>query len=51
VPEDKEHYIVGPWLTFDPETERFTGEHAREANVLVRDPNRKGFEVPDVAKV
>ena len=51
VPEDKAQYIVGPWLTFDPKTERFTGEFAEEANKLVRDPNRKGFEIPDVDKV
>jgi len=51
VPEDKENYIVGPWVTFDPKTERFTGDHADEANKLVRDPNRKGFEIPDADKV
>ena len=51
VPENEAEYIVGPWLTFDPKTERFTGEHADEANKLVRDPNRKGFEIPDVNKV
>ena len=51
VPEDKEHYIVGPWLTFDPKTEMFTGDHAEEANKLVRDPHRQGFEIPDADKV
>lgn len=51
VPEDKESYTVGPWLTFDPQTEKFVGEHAEAANKLVSDPNRKGFEVPDAAKV
>ena len=51
VPEDKEHYIVGPWLNFDPKTEKFTGEFADEANKLVRDPDRKGFEIPDADKV
>ncbi|MGQ9588811.1 MAG: Gfo/Idh/MocA family protein [Planctomycetota bacterium] len=51
VPEDGEHYTVGPWLTFDPKTERFTGEHAERANALIRDPNRKGFEIPDWDKV
>lgn len=50
VPEDKAEYVVGPWLTFDPKTERFTGEHADEANKLVRDENRKGFEIPDIGK-
>ena len=51
VPENDAQYTVGPWLTFDPKAERFTGEHAEHANVLLRDKNRKGFEVPDIAKV
>lgn len=51
VPEDSAEYIVGPWLTFDPQTERFTGEFAAEANQLVKDPNRPGFEVPAPDKV
>jgi hypothetical protein len=51
VPVDKENYIVGPWLTFDPKTEQHTGEHAAKANALLKDPNNKGFEVPDAAKV
>ncbi len=51
VPEDKDHYTVGPWLTFDPKAERFTGEHADEANKLVRDANREGFQIPDADKV
>ena len=46
IPEDGAEYTVGPWLTFDPETERHTGEHADAANVLLKDENRKGFEVP-----
>ena len=32
-------------------TERFTGPKARTANALLRDPNRKGFKVPDVREV
>jgi hypothetical protein len=51
VPEDKDHYTVGPWLTFDPKAEVFIGEHAADANRLVRDPNREGFKIPDVDKV
>ena len=51
VPEDKAEYTVGPWLTFDPRTERFTGDHAARANTLLSDPNNKGFEVPDAGKV
>jgi len=49
--KDGAMYTVGPWLTFDPETEQFTGDHAAEANVLVKDPNREGFQVPTVDKV
>jgi len=49
--EDKVEYVVGPWLQFDPKTERFTGERSQEANKLVRDPNRRGFMTPDVGKV
>ncbi|MEZ5301215.1 MAG: Gfo/Idh/MocA family oxidoreductase [Verrucomicrobiales bacterium] len=51
VPEDGNHYTVGPWLTFDPKTERHTGEHADKANALLRDPNNAGFQVPDSGKV
>jgi predicted dehydrogenase len=51
VPENEANYTVGPWLNFDPKTERFTGDHADEANKLLRDPQRKGFEIPDVDKV
>ena len=49
--EDGNHYTVGPWLTFDPKTERHTGEHAKEANALLRNENRIGFQVPDVNMV
>lgn len=51
VPEDKAEYVVGPWLTFDAATERFTGEEADAANKLVKDPNRPGFEVPSLDKL
>ena len=51
VPENEAEYTVGPWLSFDPNTERFVGDHAEEANRLVRDRNRAGFEIPDVDKV
>ena len=51
VPEDGAEYTVGPWLTFDPKTESHTGDHAEEANALLKDPNRKGFEIPDASKV
>jgi hypothetical protein len=51
VPEDGNQYTVGPWLTFDPQTERHTGEFAAEANALLKDANRPGFQVPDVTNL
>jgi predicted dehydrogenase len=51
VPEDKAEYIVGPWLTFDPQTERHIGDHAAEANALLKDANNPGFEIPSREKV
>lgn len=46
VPEDRAEYTVGPWLTFDPETEQFIGEHADQANQLLRDPRTPEFDIP-----
>lgn len=46
LPSDGNEYTVGPWLTFDPETERHTGAHAEAANRLLKDPDRAGFEIP-----
>ncbi|MEZ6127583.1 MAG: Gfo/Idh/MocA family oxidoreductase [Planctomycetaceae bacterium] len=51
LPEDGNEYIVGPWLTFDPQTEQHTGDFASEANALLKDGNRKGFEVPSLKDV
>lgn len=51
VPEDGSAYTVGPMLTFDPKTERFTGGHAEDANKLLKDPNREGFAVPQAQSV
>jgi len=51
LPEDGNHYNVGPWLTFDPKTERHTGDHADAANALLKDVNSDGFEIPLLAKV
>lgn len=51
VPEDGNNYIVGPTLTFDPSTERHTGDFASEANTLLKDPNRSGYEIPTADKV
>lgn len=49
--EKEDVYNVGPWLEFDPATERHTGEHAARANRLLKDVNSQGFEIPDVSKV
>ena len=51
VPENEAKYTVGPMLTFDPKTEKHSGDHAAAANALLRDPNRAGFEIPEVEKV
>ncbi|MGN6547759.1 MAG: Gfo/Idh/MocA family protein, partial [Aureliella sp.] len=51
IPTEGNHYNVGPWLAFDPNTERHTGEHAEAANRLLKDPNNRGFEVPAADKV
>ncbi|HYW80800.1 MAG TPA: Gfo/Idh/MocA family oxidoreductase, partial [Thermoguttaceae bacterium] len=51
IPENGAEYVVGPWLTFDPKTERCVGEHAEEANALLKDENRAGFKVPTVEDV
>ncbi|MDE0735263.1 MAG: Gfo/Idh/MocA family oxidoreductase [Pirellulaceae bacterium] len=51
IPKDGSEYIVGPWLEYDPKTERHTGEFAAEANALLKDKNRAGFEIPTVGKV
>jgi len=39
--------VAGPWLTMDPQAERFTGEFADEANRLVRGSYREPFVVPE----
>ena len=51
LPEDGSEYIVGPWLTFDPKTERHTGDYADVANALLQDEYRKGFKVPELGKI
>ena len=42
-----ENPIVGPWLTFDPKTEQFTGDHATEANALVKESYRDPYVIPE----
>ncbi len=41
--------VAGPWLDFDPQTEKFTGEFAAEANKLMEEEYAPGFELPVVA--
>ncbi len=48
---DGAEYTVGPWLTYDPASERCTGDHAEAANVLLKDENREGFKVPKASDV
>ena len=51
VPEDGAEYVVGPWLTFDPNTERHVGDFADEANALLKDENNPGFRIPTIDEV
>ncbi|MEN6425627.1 MAG: Gfo/Idh/MocA family oxidoreductase [Phycisphaerales bacterium] len=39
--------MLGPWLTMDPQAEKFTGEFAEEANKLARGTYREPFVVPE----
>ncbi len=43
----KKPFILGPQLTYNNQTERFTGKHADKANAFVEIPSRKEFAVPD----
>lgn len=49
--QDNNNYRVGPWLTFDSDSEKFTGEFAASANTLLRNPRRSGFDIPAPDKV
>lgn len=42
----KQPFILGPQLTYDNHTERFTGTHADKANTLVNITSRKQFAIP-----
>ncbi len=39
--------VLGPWLTMDSATERFTGQHGEAANKLVKREYRKPFVIPE----
>jgi len=45
--ETDEKYNIGPWLTFDSDSEQFTGEWAAKANQLLKNPRRKEFDIPN----
>jgi hypothetical protein len=45
---DVEKPTLGPWLTYDPQNERFIGEHAADANELVKEVYRDPYVIPDV---
>jgi hypothetical protein len=51
IPENGSDYRVGPMLTFDPDTERHTGDHAEAANALLKDPNNASFEIPELSQI
>ncbi len=38
---------LGPALTLDPVSERFTGDHASDANALLKPPMREELAIPD----
>ncbi len=40
---------AGPWLDFDPVSEKFTGEFAAEANALMVEEYAPGFELPVIS--
>ncbi|HRJ08585.1 MAG TPA: Gfo/Idh/MocA family oxidoreductase [Prosthecobacter sp.] len=40
---------VGPWLEFDPESEKFVGEFADEANKIAMEEYASGFELPVIS--
>ena len=51
VPEDKAEYIVGPWLEFDGEKEKFVGKKSKEANEMLACPRRPEFDIPSPKSV
>jgi hypothetical protein len=47
LPIDEMTWTIGQALTFDPKTEKFTGERAEEGNKLLTREYRSPFIVPD----
>ena len=44
-----DQFSVGPWLEFDPKSEKFTGQFAAEANKLATDEYAAGFDLPTIS--
>ena len=40
---------LGPWLAFDAQRERFTGDFAEKANALARRHYRAPYVMPEIA--
>jgi len=43
----KEAIFLGPELTFDSQSEHFTGAHSEHANLFLKDPYREPFVIPE----
>jgi len=43
----KKPFVLGPALTYDRATERFTGDNAERANPYIKCSYREPFVVPD----
>ena len=41
--------ITGPWLNFNPDTERFEGDLSPEANALLVEEYREGHQLPVIS--
>ena len=39
--------VLGPMLTMDANTEKFTGEHSFNANMYLKRNYRREFEIPE----
>lgn len=44
----RNHFVMGPKITYDNATEHFTGKYGKEANALIKLTGRRGFEIPAV---
>lgn len=45
----KDQAVLGPWLSFNPDTLKFEGEFAEEANKLDAEEYREGFKLPQIS--